>query len=189
MALVLACSCGAATAVLHGGASSVWGIFACHCSQCSPADRRVGYANGVPWVAVPRVTWTNVVSERSSTFAVRGYCASCERALYIHYDCELHTAWIHADLFTAPDLLRDVKVSHIHSSAVQDGTTPLCGQKSWYRGFEPWEPDPCRPIGSSPPRVCFQCFQLACQGCRPHDHPRKFDTLDVPLTTSTSQHR
>ena len=158
-AMEFSCPCGAATASLPVG-SSIWGCFACHCSMCPSADRRDAFAGGVPWLAVPRIRrWDNAKTVRSSPFAVRQYCSSCNAALSIRYDCEANTDWVFADtLRTHP--LDGVKTWHIHCGSVADfGDGREC-----CKGFEAWEPDPCRPPGTPPPHVCLRCFQKDCAG-------------------------
>lgn len=153
----LSCHCGVATA--HLDERQVWGMFVCHCSMCPAADRRATWSSGAPWVAVPRVSFrssngSKVQVRRSSSFASRGACGNCSSSLFIQYDCEVHTTWVHADLM--PKSWVPVKVHHIHccsTESVEDG---------WpcHPAYEPWEPDPCRPACAPLPRVCRLCFQL-----------------------------
>ena len=35
-----------------------------------------------------------------------------------------------------------------------------------HAGYEPWEPDPCRPAETAVPAVCLRCFQLLEPACR-----------------------
>ena len=77
-----------------------WAGFVCHCSMCRQAERRAAFGGGVPWVAVPRLRWegTALSVRRSSEFGTRGACGACGAELFIRYDCELHTDWVHADV-------------------------------------------------------------------------------------------
>ena len=133
-------------------------MFVCHCSMCPQKDRYGGdFAGGAPWAAVKRVSiWTgNIARKRTSEFATRGLCGACGAGLFIRYDCEANTDWVHARVFPE-DALADVPSKHIHCAQ------PLAGRES-YKGFEPWEPDICRPAGTPAPDVCTRCFQIRCR--------------------------
>ena len=216
-ALGASCSCGAVRVVdSQDEAESearAWGGFVCHCSMCRQVERRTSFGGGVPWVAVPRLRWEGapLAVRRSSEFGTRGACGACGAELFIQYDCEAHTDWVHADVLrlTSPssqlrrasdtrgadeggswdsgrhrsELSRSCEVSrpsearddgghgdgtalrwqHIHRAA---SAPPLGDGLPSHEGFEPWEPDPCRPAGTPAPAVCLRCFHLLEPACR-----------------------
>ena len=154
---MLRCPCGNTTAT----ATNAWGCFCCHCRQCPEKDKLEDWAGGAPWVAVPRIQeWNSakqIQKQRSSSFAERGACGVCGHALYIQYDCELQTSWVHAGCFESQQIPAS-RIWHIHCGDEFD----LGGGRRCFRGFEPWEADPCRPAGTAEPLVCRRCFQLTC---------------------------
>ena len=131
----------------------------------------------MPWVAVPRLVFEGKASpsdedtldvRRSSAFAARGQCTACDSVLFIRYDCEEYTDWVHADAMriSAPAQGGEVAVPywcHIHRDPlmvfIEDG---LSSSPS----FEPWEADPCRPTGTPEPVVCMKCFQRIGGACQ-----------------------
>ena len=151
---ILRCQCGACSA---NGSDNVWGVFVCHCSMCPAEHRSDAYWGGAPWAAVPRATWSGaaVKEQRSSAFGTRGVCSSCGDALYIRYDCESHTDWAHAGVFSS-GVLDGARIDHIHCER-ELGHGIRC-----HKAFEPWVVDPCRPAGTPAPVVCLKCFQTEC---------------------------
>lgn len=129
--------------------------------MCPAVDRSAGFSGGAPWVAVPRPSYVDdaLRVHRSSAFASRGSCGLCDRGIFIRYDCESYTDWVHADCF---ELERPIQTiggtwAHIHCLPTEEGYgdgVPV------YDSFQPWEPDPCRPNTEEAPMVCLTCFQL-----------------------------
>ena len=180
------CSCGVVRVVDSEHAAEhearAWGGFVCHCSMCRQAERRAAFGGGVPWVAVPRLRWegTALSVRRSSEFGTRGACGACGAELFIRYDCELHTDWVHADVLRLASPSSQLHAPsadgghgrgdgaalrwhHIHRAA---SAAPLNDGLPSHAGFEPWEPDPCRPAETAAPAVCLRCFQLLEPACR-----------------------
>lgn len=114
---------------------------------------------GVAWAALPRPQYAGPLRVESfSAFAERGSCGVCNGCLYIRYRCEGHTDWVLQrsldPVVVAP------QAWHIHCGDAgrdfNDGV-PVC------RGWACWDPDPCRPVGTAAPIVCFRCFLLAAE--------------------------
>ena len=182
------CACGAVRADIR--AADIWGGFVCHCGSCQDAEKRTAFGGGAPWVAVPRLkfdgfdpsTLTDALEvRRTSPFASRGACTKCECEIFIHYDCEAHTDWVHADVFglKSPEdpKLGELRWSHIHHVAT---ALRLGDGIPTYPGFEPWVPDPCRPANAPVPAVCMQCFQKV--GCVCNGEPE--DSLESSTADS-----
>lgn len=138
--------------------------FICHCIMCPTRDRI--YHNGAPWIAITRPTFyqgkLRVV--RSSTFATRTRCFTCDDAIYLRYDCEPHTDWIHASTLAHSDenpefdFTTQPSLEHVHADTnasvnSNDGHTSS-------DNFGSWTPDICRPSDIPEPNVCLTCFQL-----------------------------
>eukprot|EP00928_Gymnodinium_smaydae_P090351 TRINITY_DN74171_c0_g1_i1.p1 TRINITY_DN74171_c0_g1~~TRINITY_DN74171_c0_g1_i1.p1 ORF type:complete len:230 (+),score=30.51 TRINITY_DN74171_c0_g1_i1:204-893(+) len=175
--MILRCPCGAVRAEKKQHvAMRTGGGLVCHCSMCSSSERRSAFYGGVPWVSLPRLTFEGAVRvRRDSSWAARGSCASCSKEIFMHYDCEPNTGWIHADL---------VGVSTPHDPLVIQGSGLGESMMMWGHifcdkpvsdgvrasvDFALWEEnkDPCRPTGVPAPHVCASCFQTrdAC-GCQ-----------------------
>lgn len=175
-ALAVACPCGAVTAAVSAPPAA---LFVCHCSACPPRDKTWKFAvplplaAGAPWVALPRL-WTAkseppfpsaLVVTRTSSFAVRSRCGICDAAVFIRYDCEAHTDWVHADVLAPAAALASLPpAAHINCGAA--AATADCSScvQGIYAGYEPWVPDPCRAPDTQVPEVCRTCFQLR-TGC------------------------
>ena len=132
--------------------------------MCSALDKSEEFGGGAPWVGVSRLEFSGTLDiRRTSEFATRGSCSSCGRGLFIHYDCELHTDWVHGCVFalsSPTDKHGRLYVPH-WAHIWRAATPPLGDGLPTSEGFEPlgsW--DPCRPAGSAAPAVCRTCLQL-----------------------------
>ena len=120
---------------------------------------------------------TELVVHRSSKFAQRGACGGCGASLFIRYDCEAHTDWVHAACLTDQRLLPlPSSTFHIHC-AKELGQGRQCS-----RGFEPWQCDPCRPSTLPEPAVCRSCYQLECTCSNTGEAAEVDDASDLHLS-------
>ena len=156
-AVVGRCRCGEVEARLPTARIKPCAIFICHCTMCPPGSRTDSYSGGAPWVGLPRAAWSGpgLTAERTSAFATRLTCGTCGTCLSIRYDCELHTEWLHA-LCMDDKVLHACPRHHIHTDMTDLGDGVPC-----HAGYEPWEPDPCRPAGTRAPVTCPDCHKLA----------------------------
>jgi hypothetical protein len=183
--IVLSCTCGAVHAVGAGAeaCARLCSGLICHCSMCAESDRREAYGGGVPWVAFPRLRFDGtaagaradaLIVRRSSGWAARGACGACDSAVFMQYDCEAHTTWVHADLAGAALAASGpLPWAHIFDASAPSGTPGQYGRHAvtgfpTAPDFGPWDanPDPCRPAGIAAPEVCAGCFQAAGPLCR-----------------------
>jgi hypothetical protein len=164
----------------------IWGIFICHCSQCpiqskTWKDERL-QSVGTPWIAIPRSSFSSINQslkiENLSTFAERGSCKQCGDSMYIRYNCEKNTDWVHLKTFNAkldlksPPLLKfsnddnyskHIIYQHIHCNIKSTtNNLKLIDSKGIpiFHNEGLWEPDPCREHGFPVPKVCSTCWQL-----------------------------
>ena len=167
------CACGS---VRFSTTNEAWGAFICHCSMCPKRDRTYTdtlLGAGAVWVALPRV---RVAAEhagalqivQTSDFGQRARCSLCDSALWIRYQAEVHTDWCHLDALRSvfslglgdggPASVTSLRHNafHIHCAENGHGDDGLRA----FKGFDPWEPDPCRPGGAARPDICARCFLL-----------------------------
>mmetsp|Transcript_15937 Transcript_15937/g.24009 ORF Transcript_15937/g.24009 Transcript_15937/m.24009 type:complete len:191 (-) Transcript_15937:73-645(-) len=146
----------------------VWGILICHCSMCPDKDKN--YIDsilgpGVGFLAVPNyrvIKGSDLINTmRTSTFAHRTRCGVCDTGLTLSYDCELHTDWIVIDTLdkASKEYALTLPKQHLHCSTVPESGLGADGCMA-FPGWEPWVPDPCRPVGYPIPNICNNCFQI-----------------------------
>ena len=143
--------------------------------MCPEATRRESCFGGSPWLALPSGGWRDddggdggggsLAKRRSSGFGERSACNACKTDLFIHYDCEPHTDWVHLDAVPNFDT-STVPTYHIHAGDKAGGD--FGDHNPIFAAFDAWVPDPCRPAGEPEPKVCYSCYQVegvcTCEG-------------------------
>jgi hypothetical protein len=160
------CKCGAVHYVCQPG-ERLWGTFFCHCSMCPQRDAE--YHGGIAWGAVPRPKYSGALHlNESSAFCARGSCRKCGTNLFIRYSCEDYTDWVRPGSLNNPQHASSRhKCWHIHCKGKISKESDFGDGVMVCQGWSCWEPDPCRPIGTSVPEVCFRCFSRVRAGvCR-----------------------
>ena len=123
-----------------------------------------------------RGTRSTLRAFRSSAFAQRLFCGRCGSSLMIRYDCERYTDWVTVGTVDrgarwfgghAPFMPQTSAHIHVDGAAAWetrpvDTATGSVGVDGlpWYKGWDPWKIDVCRPKGTPAPDVCLVCFKL-----------------------------
>lgn len=168
------CKCGAIEADIP--LFQAWGGFICHCSMCPDKtyhDEKIG--SGMAFIAVPKFQYklssvSSILTKKTSNFAQRSRCNTCNSPLTMQYDCEPHTTWISLDfavsfnesqtvktsLFNTLPMKAHIHCSHLKKGELDKGDDGIVAYPTW----EPWlnNQDPCKPKEVPPLEICLECF-------------------------------